>query len=109
MQDAPMQQPLKVTFHNLPHSDALEDDIRERVAKLDSLGDGLIGCRVVVDSPHRGQTKGKTYAVRIDMQLPGAEIVVSREPVGEWRVAMNEAFDVAKRRLKEHVAKQRGD
>jgi ribosome-associated translation inhibitor RaiA len=104
-----MQQPLQVTFHNLPHSDALEEDIRERVAKLEGLHGRLIGCRVVVDSPHRTQVKGKTYAVRIEMQVVGGEVVVSREPVGEWRVAMNEAFDVAKRRLKEHAAKQRGD
>jgi ribosome-associated translation inhibitor RaiA len=104
-----MEHPLQVTFHNLPHSDALEDDIRERVTKLEGLSERLIGCRVVVDSPHRTQAKGKTYAVRIEMQVPGSEIVVSREPVGEWRVAMNEAFDVAKRRLKEHAAKLRGD
>ncbi len=104
-----MQQPLQVTFHNLPHSDALEEDIRERVAKLDNLNGRLIGCRVVVDSPHRSQTKGKTYAVRIEMQVAGGDIVVSREPVGDWRAAMSEAFDVAKRRLKEHAAKMRGD
>ena len=82
-----MQSPLQVTFHNLPHSDALEADIRQRVAKLDGLSDHLIGCRVVVDSPHRGQTKGKTYAVRIEMQVPGPDLVVSREPVGDWREA----------------------
>lgn len=104
-----MQQPLQVTFRNLPHSDALEQDIRERVAKLDELNNRLIGCRVVVDSPHRTQVKGKTYAVRIEMQLAGGEVVVSREPVGKWRIAMTEAFDVATRRLKEHAAKQRGD
>jgi len=104
-----MQQPLQVTFHNLPHSDALEEDIRGRVAKLEALNGRLHGCRVVVDSPHRSQTKGKTYAVRIEMQVPGAEIVVSREPVGEWRLALNEAFDVARRRLREHAQRLRGD
>ena len=104
-----MQHPLQVTFHNLPHSDALEEDIRGRVAKLEGLSEKLIGCRVLVDSPHRTQAKGKTYAIRIEMQVPGTEIVVSREPVGEWRLALNEAFDVARRWLKEHAAKMRGD
>jgi ribosome-associated translation inhibitor RaiA len=102
-----MQQPLQVTFHNLPRSDALEGEIRERVARLEQLHERMIGCRVVVGCPHRGPTKGKTYEVRIDMQLPGHEIVVSREPVGDLRVALNEAFDVARRRLKDHMGKLR--
>jgi ribosome-associated translation inhibitor RaiA len=103
-----MQQPLQVTFHNVPHSDALESDIRDRVARLETLGGRLIGCRVVVDSPHRGQTKGKTYEIRIEMQVPGQEIVVTREPVGDFRLALNEAFDVARRRLQNHHSKLRG-
>jgi ribosome-associated translation inhibitor RaiA len=105
-----MQHPLQVTFHNLPHSDALEADIRSRFAKLEQLYDRLIGGRVLVDSPHRTPVNtGKTYAVRIEMQVPGHELVVSREPVGDWRVALNEAFDTARRRLKAYAEKQRGD
>lgn len=104
-----MERPLQVTFHNLPHSDALEQDIRERVARLETLSERMIGCRVVVDSPHRHQEKGKTYAVKIEMEMPGPDIVVSREPVADWRLALNEAFDVAKRRLKEYEARIRGD
>jgi ribosome-associated translation inhibitor RaiA len=103
-----MQQPLQVTFHNVPHSDALEAEIRTRVARLETLSGRMIGCRVVVDSPHRGQTKGKTYEIRIEMQVPGHEIVVTREPVGDFRMALNEAFDVARRRLKDHQEKLRG-
>lgn len=104
-----MQQPLQVTFHNLPSSAALESEIRARVARLEALDGRIIGCRVVVDSPHRNQAKGKTYAIRIEMQVPGHEIVVAREPVGDFRIALNEAFDIARRRLKDHQAKLRGD
>lgn len=104
-----MQQPLQVTFHNLPHSDAIETDVRARIAKLEDLHDRVVSARVVVDSPHRGQTKGKTYAVRIELQVPGHEIVVSREPVGDLKLALNDAFDTARRRLKEHADKRRGD
>jgi len=104
-----MKHPLQVTFHNLPHSDALEHDVRERVGKLEALSERMIGCRVVIDSPHRNQEKAKTYAVKIEMQVPGPDIVVSREPVADWRLALNEAFDVAKRRLKEYEARIRGD
>jgi ribosome-associated translation inhibitor RaiA len=103
-----MQNPLQVTFHNLPHSDALESDIRARFAKLEPLCERLTACRVVVDSPHRTPSNtARTYAVRIEMQLPGQELVVSREPMGDFRLAMNDAFDTAKRRLKDHAEKQR--
>ena len=103
-----MQQPLQVTFHNLPHSDALESEIRARVGKLEAVYERIIGCRIVVGCTHRNATKAKTYEVRIDIQMPGHEIVVSREPVGDLRFALNEAFDVARRRLKDHQGKLRG-
>jgi ribosome-associated translation inhibitor RaiA len=105
-----MEQPLQVTFHNLPHSDAVEADLRARVEKLEQLYGRVVGGRVVVDSPHRsaGAAKGKTYAVRIELALPGHELIVNREPVGDLKLAINDAFDTAKRRLKEFADKQRG-
>jgi ribosome-associated translation inhibitor RaiA len=102
-----MQQPLQLTFHNLPHSDAVEAEIRARMAKLAEVAGRLVQARVVVDSPHRGATKGITYAVRIELQLPGHEIVVGREPVGDLKEAIHDAFDTARRRLKEHADRRR--
>ena len=32
-----MDKPLQVTFHNLEHSDAVEDDVRARMAKLNEI------------------------------------------------------------------------
>jgi hypothetical protein len=34
-------------------SPAIEDNIREKAAKLDELHDGIMGCRVTVEAPHR--------------------------------------------------------
>ena len=102
-----MQQEVQVTFHNIEHSDAIESDIRNRVEKLSALYNRMIGCRVVVDSPHRNHAKGKTYSIKIEMALPGQELVVNREPVGDFQHAVSEAFDVAKRRLKDFADKQR--
>lgn len=103
-----MQQEIQITFHNIPRSDSIEADIRSRIEKLATLYDRMIGCRVVVDSPHRGQAKGKTYSVKIEMSVPGHELVVNREPIGDFQQAVAGAFDVAKRRLKEFANKQRG-
>jgi ribosome-associated translation inhibitor RaiA len=103
-----MDKPLQITFHNLPHSDAVEADVRGRVAKLEELFDRITGARVVIDSPHRNQAKGKTYAVRIEIALPGRELVVAREPVADLQRAMTAAFETAKRRLRGHVERSRG-
>jgi ribosome-associated translation inhibitor RaiA len=102
-----MQQPLQVTFHNLPHSDALEADIRQRMDRLLEVYERAVGARVVVDSPHRAADRGKTYAVRIELALPGHEIVVEREPHGDVRRAVADAFDAARRQLVELAARRR--
>ena len=103
-----MQQALRVSFHNLPKSEALDAEIRERFARLEKLNGRIVRARVVVDSPHRGQGRGKTYAVRIEIGLPGEEIMVAREPVGELRLAVEEAFDALRRQMKEHAERRRG-
>jgi ribosomal subunit interface protein len=102
-----MQLPLQITFHNMPKSDALEELIRERAAKLAQVYERMIGCRVVVDAPHRNQQKGRTYEVRIDISVPGSEIVITREPKPDCMTALNDAFETARRRLMDFAKKRK--
>ena len=48
-----MNIPLKITFRNMPPSKAIEDNVREKAAKLDSFSDRIMSCRVIVEAPHR--------------------------------------------------------
>jgi cold shock CspA family protein len=75
-----MKIPLQITFRDMPPSKAIEANIREKAAKLDSLYDGIMSCRVIVDAPHRHHHKGKSYQVRIDMTVPGGELVINHAP-----------------------------
>ena len=75
-----MKIPLKITFRDMPSSKAIEENIRDKASKLDSLCDDVMSCRVIVEAPHRHHHKGKAYVVRIDMTVPGGELVVNREP-----------------------------
>ena len=75
-----MNIPLKITFRNMPPSKAIEDNVREKAAKLDSFSDRIMSCRVIVEAPHRHHHKGKAYEVRIDLTVPGAELVINRAP-----------------------------
>ena len=75
-----MKIPLKITFRNMEPSKAIEDNIREKAAKLDSFYDRTMSCRVTVEAPHRHHHKGKAYQVRIDHTVPGDELVIDRAP-----------------------------
>jgi ribosome-associated translation inhibitor RaiA len=73
-----MEIPLQVTFRNMPRSKAVEASIRDKAAKLDTFYDRIMSCRVLVEAPHRHHHKGKAYQVRIDLTVPGGELVVNR-------------------------------
>lgn len=107
-----MQNPLRVTFRGMPSSEAIEADIREKADKLEVFFPRITGCHVIVEAPHQHHHQGKIYHIRIDMTVPGSEIVVRRDP-GEHHahedvyVAIRDAFDAAKRKLEDHVQRLR--
>ncbi len=109
-----MQLLLQVNFRNMDPSPAVEAKIRERAAKLDRFADRIMSCHVVVEAPNRRGHKGKLYHVRIDMTVPGGEIVVNREAPENHAhediyVAVRDAFNAAARQLEDHARRQRGD
>ena len=104
--------PLQLTFRNMPPSEAIEAHIREKAAKLDLFHHRIMSCRVVVEAPHRHHHKGKLYHVRIDMTVPGGELVVNREPTKhaahkDIYVAIRDAFGGARRMLQDYARRQR--
>lgn len=125
--------PTQVTFRGLPHSDALDAEIRERVSWLEQFHAGIVRCRVLVEMPHRHRHGGRHFHVRVEVTVPGADpIVVSRQPSlhegmkdvqeeahhkdseieAEQRygvVAVREAFTAMRRRLEDAGREQRGD
>jgi ribosome-associated translation inhibitor RaiA len=106
-----MQIPVQITFRDMAPSPALEASIRERAAKLEQFGE-VNSCRVAVQEPHRHSHKGTHFHVRIDVTLPGDEIVVARTPATheaheDAYVAVREAFETMYRQLNEWVRKRR--
>ena len=78
-----MQSPLQIVFRDVDHSDAVEERIREKVEMLEKHSDKIVSCRVTVSAPHKSQTKGKLYDIRLDIGLPGEEIVVTKSHNGD--------------------------
>ena len=103
-----MKLPVQITARHISLSEAAGELIRGKAAKLDTFYDHITSCRVLVEAPHRSQHNGVLYNVRIDMTIPGAELVVKREPHEDLYVAIRDAFNAARRQLLGHVRKQRG-
>lgn len=103
-----MELPLQVTLRDIAPSEAVESYIRERADKLEAFHPHLMSCRVVVEAPVRHHRKGGPFTVRIDITVPGDEIVINRKADEDLYVAIREAFDAVRRRLEDHVRRQRG-
>lgn len=92
-------------------SEAVEERIRERTARLERLHDRMTSCNVVVQAPHRHQQKGKLYEVHIHVRVPGEEIVVNREGPHDHGhedvyVAVRDAFAAMERRLEDFARRR---
>ena len=109
-----MQVPLEISLRGVQEAENIKELIREKVAKLERTCDYMIRCRVAVERPHQHQRSGNPFRVRIEMTVPhGHELVVKRES-GEGDMhqtlpaVLRNAFDAARRQLKELVERQRG-
>jgi cold shock CspA family protein/ribosome-associated translation inhibitor RaiA len=72
--------PLQISFRNMKLSEAVETRVREEVAKLETFYQKIMHCRVVIELPHKHRRKGDLYHVRIELTVPGEEIVIKHEP-----------------------------
>lgn len=104
-----MQIPLQITVRGIPHSEALESRIREKSEKLDEFFDHITSCRVVVGEPHKHQRQGKEFNVRIEIGVPGRELVATRDHDEDVYIALRDAFDAIKRQLEDYARQLRGD
>jgi cold shock CspA family protein/ribosome-associated translation inhibitor RaiA len=126
-----MQLTPNITFRGVERTDALETEILMRLRKLETYYARIMGSRVLVELVQRHHEGGNRYHVRIDLTVPGGEIVVAHEAglhataqdvdaeslakVAESdperkhaRVAIREAFDIARRQLQDYTRRQRG-
>lgn len=108
-----MQTQPQVSFDDLPVDDAVRDAALDHIAELERFSDRITGCHVVVAQPHRHHREGRLWSVRVDVVVPGGEIVVNRDhhldhAHEDVYVALRDAFDAARRRLEDHTRRMRG-
>ena len=110
-----MQSKTRIHWHGLDRSDAVESLIHERVAGLNRIESTLIGAMVTIELPHRHKSHGKQFHVKLQLDYPGHEIVVSHDPTQEKNhkrhedvgVAIRDVFSAAKRQINDWTARRR--
>lgn len=123
--------PVQITFRNIPSSEAVAARVQEEAEKLDEFYPRITSCRVIIEAPHRHHKWGEQLHIRIELGVPGTEIVVRHEPslhnavqrgvAGEWEkhleahpqskdinVVIRDAFKSARRQLQDYARRQRG-
>jgi ribosomal subunit interface protein len=113
-----MDTPLELSFHNMNSSDALKAAVEEHVLRLAQFHDHIIGCRVVIEMPHKRHRTGQNIPdVHVVVRVPGKELVVSREMAraadrkkpADAYAAVDTAFNAAVSQLKDHRRIVQGD
>lgn len=105
-----MQVPLHITVHDMPHSDALDARIREKVAELERFHPRITSCRVTLSEFGKHHQQGRQFEVRIDVRVPGhTEIVSNRHHHEDVFVALRDALASTTRQLEEVIREKRGD
>lgn len=104
----------QIEFRHMAPSEALSSDISRRIAHLEHLFDRVVGCRVVVEAPHRHHRQGKLYRVSVEIDVPGRRLVANHARPHDHahedaHVAVRDAFDAAARQLQDHAREWRGD
>jgi hypothetical protein len=127
-----MATPLTITFPKSKPSPWLEAEIRDRVDRLSGICADILSCRVVVDIPHKHHQRGNRFCLRIEVSVPGEDLAITRDAnlhaavkdmdETQWakrfdvegtrrdiRIVVGDAFDAARRRLRDYVQLRRGD
>lgn len=123
--------PLQITYHHAELIPEIDKLIRAEVANLDRYDARIMSCRVKV-AQEAGRHSGNRWIVRLDITVPGGEVVVKGEPSvsgaarqmkqAAMRKGMEtkkereilhrvvrDAFASARRQLQDFARKQRGD
>jgi ribosomal subunit interface protein len=108
-----MKIPPEITYRGVEKTDAIDNLVREKLAKLERIYDYINSCRIAIEKAHDRPRSGSPYRVRIDMTVPpNHELTVDRNPAEDIQyealdTLIREAFDVAERQLKKLTRQQR--
>ena len=108
-----MQEPPKISYHNLTPSPAVETLVHRRIKVLELRHDRITGCEVTMEAPQKRKRHGRIFKVRLNLHLPGPDLSISKEIAqgsaqDDLILAVNRAFTAAETVLKKRKKKMDG-
>jgi cold shock CspA family protein len=107
-----MQIEPQISFRNVERNPGLDRRILEGIDKLGTVNERIISVRMAVEDQRGAGSPDHLYRVRLDITIPGGEIVVKEAPAGDPHPPLDQvlgqAFDTARRKLKEVRMQRRG-
>jgi cold shock CspA family protein len=109
-----MQTPVEIDFQGMTGTPEMHEAIARYLAQLEDRYGRLTAGRVVVKGPSGHHRTSGLHEVNIHLALPdGREVHVDRTPGAderhsEWRFALHDAFNRARRQLQDEVRKLQG-
>ncbi len=105
----------QIDFQGMEPSDAVRDQIVNKIARLEDHYGRVTACRIIVKAPGAHHRTGGQYDINIHLVLPDKrEVSVGRTPTPDERFqdldfALNDAFKRARRQLQDEVGRIRGE
>ncbi len=85
-----------ITFRNMEPSPKLEEIVLNEAKKLERFFSRIVSCRVAIEGPPR-QEYGQPYRIRIDLGVPGEELLVDHNPTLHGELQHREAMHETKK------------
>lgn len=104
-----MASALRISTRNINLRDAVRTDIEKHAMKLEKYSSDITDVKVSVEVPHRPRQTGKLFSVKLDIKVPGKDIVIRKEENRDLYSAVRDAFFAAYRQLEKWNRKRRGD
>ena len=100
-----MKVPPEITYRNLEKTNAIDNLVHEKIAKLETVCDHISSCHIAIEKVHDRPRSGSPYRVRIDMTVPpGHELVAERNPAESnqydpLEAVIRDTFNAARQQL----------
>lgn len=103
-----MSIPLEITIRDIEKSEAIEQRINDKAEKMSQYYDRIESGKVIVELSQNHQHQGKLYNVTIEINVPGKQLVVNKQPNEDLYVSIRDSFQAMYRMIESYAQKQRG-
>jgi ribosomal subunit interface protein len=91
--------PIQITAKDLKDRGPIDTLINERMQRLEKFHHRITSARVAITVEGSHPVR---HQLKLEIAIPGSEIVVERGPAEDLPHAIREAFDIARRQLQDH-------